>query len=330
MSAATRLSLALETGHVALPEDGTIAFFRPPSDLPDLIDRTRVQVIHGFRPTHDAFAARGYDTRPTAQGPFAAAIVFLPRARAHAHAMIAKAMSLTTAGNPVIIDGSKTDGIESILKSLRKDGFAPGEALSKAHGKTFTVNAQPIPAWAATETTLPSGQVTRPGAFSADGIDPASALLASALPPLNGTIADLGAGWGYLSGEVLKSDKVETCHLIEAEYDALDAARQNITDPRAHFHWADATTFDAVKGFDHIVTNPPFHTSRSADPALGQAFIQASARLIAPRGTVWLVANRHLPYESALRQNFAELTELPGDKGFKLYRASRPKAKKAR
>ena len=61
--------------------------------------------------------------------------------------------------------------------------------------------------------------------------------------------------------------------LIEAEADALDCARLNITDARARFHWADATVIRPTKLWDAVVMNPPFHTTREADPGLGMAFL---------------------------------------------------------
>ena len=58
---------------------------------------------------------------------------------------------------------------------------------------------------------------------------------------------------------------------------------------------------------DAVVMNPPFHTGRTAEPGLGQAFITAAARLLAPQGQLWMVANRHLPYETALGGQFAHV-----------------------
>ncbi|MDN5785978.1 class I SAM-dependent methyltransferase, partial [Pseudorhodobacter sp.] len=135
---------------------------------------------------------------------------------------------------------------------------------------------------------------------------------------------DLGAGWGYLSRAILSRAGVKELHLVEADANALDCARTNITDPRAQFHWADATSFKLDRGVDAVVCNPPFHTTRDADPGLGAAFILAAARLLAPHGTLWLVANRHLPYGRTLTPLFREIEEIGSDPRFRLTRASRP------
>ena len=46
--------------------------------------------------------------------------------------------------------------------------------------------------------------------------------------------------------------------------------------------------------------------------------------MLAAHGKLWMVANRHLPYEAALREHFRNVEELPGDGGFKLFHATRP------
>ncbi|MDE3120427.1 MAG: class I SAM-dependent methyltransferase [Paracoccaceae bacterium] len=327
----TRLSLALDSGALVLPSEGPVAVFHPKAgdDLAPL-GRDRVRVITGFKPDHDAFAAQGYACATEPEGSYAAAIVCLPRARAEARALIASAAAHLPEGAPLVVDGQKTDGIDSAISDLRK--LAPvGEALAKAHGKLAVMHAPPawvLAPWQAQPTVLPGGLKTLPGVFSADGIDPGSALLAAALPQkLPRRVADLGAGWGYLSREVLTRDGVAEVHLVEADAAALDCARENVTDPRAVFHWADATDAKAaaqIGPVDAVVMNPPFHSGRAADPALGLAFIRAAAGMLTTSGTLWMVANRHLPYEALLRERFREVEEIGGDSRFRLTRAARP------
>lgn len=324
-----RLAQAIDTGLFTLPPEGSIVVLRPRigdelSDLP----RDRLLVATGFRPDHDWFAARGYATAPRATGEFAAAILCLPRAKAQARAMLAEASALVATGGPVVVDGQKTDGIDAVLKDLRARLPASAklsETLSKAHGKlaVFTAKAD-LADWAAQPAQV-DGFTTLPGVFSADGIDRGSALLAEALPAdMKGRVADLGAGWGFLSRKVLSFAGVKECHLVEAEADALDCARLNITDDRAQFYWADATTWKAPRGMDHIVMNPPFHTGRGTDPALGTGFIAAAARNLNPQGALWLVANRHLPYDRSLTALFRDVAEIGGDGSYRLTRAAVP------
>ena len=137
-------------------------------------------------------------------------------------------------------------------------------------------------------------------------------------------VADFGAGWGFLSRAILAQDSVKELDLIEAEADALECAKRNITDPRARFFWADATTFKPAKLWECVVMNPPFHVGRDADAGLGMAFIKAAHRGLTPSGSLLLVANRHLPYEPLLRQLFKQVEEIGGDSAFRLFRAAAP------
>lgn len=324
----SRLSLALEDGILRLPETGRIAVFSPDvnADI-SALPKNRVEVISRLFPVHSAFKRQGFATAVDPSGRYAASLICLPRAKAQARATVALALSVTD--GTLWIDGQKTDGIESMLKDLRRRG-TPGEVIVKAHGKLFPVASAEVSDWleAPRTITTSSGQTfqTAPGVFSADGVDPGSMALAAALPrDMKGHVIDLGAGWGYLAAAMLASGKVTELDLVEADHAALDAARSNVTDPRARFHWADALTFRS-EPVDHVVTNPPFHTGRSPDSALGQAFILAAARLLKPKGQLWLVANRHLPYERTLESAFREVRTLSETGGYKITEARAPKA----
>jgi 16S rRNA (guanine1207-N2)-methyltransferase len=259
-------------------------------------------------------------------------VVVLPRSKALARGLIAAACSISA--GVVIVDGQKTDGVDSILKDCRKRGEVT-EVMSKAHGKLFVLrgHAGDFADWALPDAPQQVGEgfVTVPGIFSADGVDPASRLLADTLPRTIGkTVADLGAGWGYLARRVLERAEITALHLVEDDHAALDCARRNVDDPRAQFHWADATAWRPGQPLDAVVMNPPFHTGRAAEPALGQAFIASAAACLAPHGRLWLVANRHLPYEVTLAQHFASHEEIAGDNRFKVLVAQRPTRHKSR
>ncbi|MDK3016980.1 class I SAM-dependent methyltransferase [Pseudodonghicola flavimaris] len=322
-----RLALAVAEGGLSLPEVGPIAVLHPRADA-DLAPLTlaRVRIVQPFRPDHDALAAAGWTTGwQLPEGMrFAAVVVMLPRAKRQAQALIAEAAARSD--GLVIVDGSKTDGVDSLWRALRKRLSVVG-GLSKAHGRIFwfAADAAALADWQAPDRQQVEGFTTAPGVFSADGIDPASRLLVDHLPAhLGAHVADLGAGWGYLSAHLLQDARLETLDLVEADRIALTCAEANISDPRVRFHWADARRFHADRPLDAVVMNPPFHTERSADPGLGQAFIAAAARLLSPRGQLWMVANRHLPYEAALSAAFAVHQEIAGDTRFKIFHATRP------
>jgi 16S rRNA (guanine1207-N2)-methyltransferase len=292
----------------------------------DALKGCDLQIVQGFKPDFDAFERAGFAPQTAPEGMFDLAIVAVPRVKAEARALIADA---ATRGVRVVVDGQKTDGIDSLLKDVRKR--APITALvSKAHGKAFmfdgTTGTADFSDWADPGVlSIVEDFKTRLGVFSSDRIDKASAALVAALPEkLPATVADFGAGWGYLSRHILTHEGVKKLHIVEAEAAALDCARLNVDDPRAVFHWADATEFTVKPGLDGIIMNPPFHTTRAADPALGQAFIASAARCLAPHGHLWMVANRHLPYEAKLAEMFGTVVEIGGTPAFKILQASKP------
>lgn len=323
-----RLALAL-SGADRLPGTGRILVIGAGGGLAHL-PQERTVVVQGVRPDHDLLAAEGWAVAPDlagAGGDFAAAVVFLPRARAAARDAVAEAARRVRPGGPVWVDGQKTDGIDPMLKDLRSR-TAVSAPLAKAHGRIFRFAAgAELDDWLAGDLHPAPGFVTRPGVFSAEKVDPGSAILAEALPErLPQRVADLGAGWGWLAAQVLGRDGVGELHLVEADHAALACAGRNVTDPRARFHWADATRFRPGVPLDAVVMNPPFHSGRAADPSLGAAFIAAAAGMLAPSGRLWMVANRHLPYEAVLARHFREVTATGGDPAFKVLAAARPVA----
>lgn len=330
----TRLALALSDG---LPEgDFLVIGARGADDLSPL-DPGRTRIQQGHFPDHRALAARGFQVAPVVDGRFDAVLVILPRSKTEARARIADAASRLAPGAALWIDGQKTDGIDSVLREMRS--LAPvDEVHSKAHGKIFRLTVPSgdwLPSdWTVRANEVAPGFVTRPGVFSADGVDPGSAMLAAALPDRMPTrVVDLGAGWGWLSAQALARPGIEVIHLVEADHAALESARDNIADPRARFHWADARDFTLSEPVNGVIMNPPFHEGRVADPRIGADFIAAAARLLTGAGRLWMVANRHLPYETVLAQHFGQVAEIRGDNRFKVIEATgagRGAARKAR
>lgn len=333
MVKSSRLFLMFDTGQIAVPAAGNICLFRAsPSCVRGIFPGERTFSSQSFKPAHDQLAEMGIQDFDQVAPPVSMAVMQLTRSRDENRALFAKAYSALAPGGTLVVDGAKTDGIESLLKAVRK--LLPvDETVSKAHGKVFWLTKTDSPAvlsdWAKALEPRKNqdGYWSAAGMFSAEHIDKASALLAPLLAgKLSGQGADLGAGWGYLSDQALKTnEKIASLDLIEAEATALDCAKRNVTDPRAGFMWQDVTAMPTKNHYDFVVLNPPFHLSRKPDPALGQRFIEAAARILTPKGKLYLVANKQLAYESSLDACFHHSEQIEITPQFKCIFARKPK-----
>jgi 16S rRNA (guanine1207-N2)-methyltransferase len=277
-----------------------------------------------------ALRSRGMPILEELGGEWDVALLFLPRAKAYARHLMASVLAHCDVSR-VVIDGPKTNGIETFLKDIRKD-VTLVQTLSKAHGKIAWFDVDPTQTIGFEPGTLEKnadGFYTFPGAFSQNGIDNASAALISCLPDTLGKhVVDLGAGWGFLAHHALSRAGIERLDLVESFQPSVMSAQKNIADTRAVFHWADALAWKPETLADTVIMNPPFHTGRTADPDLGRDFIRKAAQILKPKGRLLLVANRHLPYETTLTQEFQSVQEIGGTSGFKVIFAERPKRRK--
>jgi 16S rRNA (guanine1207-N2)-methyltransferase len=173
------------------------------------------------------------------------------------------------------------------------------------------------------------GLWSRPGLFSWDHVDAGSEMLADSVPEyITGIGIDIGAGNGFLAREILAHcPKVERLDLVEAEYRALICQEATLAPHAGRFtlRWADALKDLPPATYDFAVMNPPFHTGRADNNALGRAFIRAASATLRNGGTLWMVANRHLPYEEELARAFKTHDIVEDEDGYKIIRAERPK-----
>jgi len=338
------LFLPLNEGHLAWPASGAL-FLRARAGVPLQAGSWPGLACHQtFAP--DAAALERLrlrmltDDLDTATQKFPLVLILPPRQRDEARALLARALRLTERGGRIVACMSNDEGARSGEADLERI-VGPLTTLTKNKCRVFWSAPldQPhddalVEEWLRLDAVRPIADgrfVSRPGVFAWDRIDVASQLLAEHLPSdLAGRAADLGAGFGYLSVELLqRCARIAALDLYEAERRALDLARRNLAalESRAaiRYCWHDVTA-GLTDRYDVIVCNPPFHTHARADrPDIGRRFIAIAAQSLLPGGRLWLVANRHLPYEQALGAGFERVRIVTQQHGFKIVEAMRAK-----
>jgi 16S rRNA (guanine1207-N2)-methyltransferase len=330
------LFLPFETGELPVPSEQHRWLFLnatvpAPSDL-DL--RSKLICVQDFRPEHISLLKAGYKALPEldAGENFSGALILLGKHRNENRRNISLALTRTLEGTPVLVAGSRTLGIESIRREVA--ARLPIEASwSKHHAQVFQF-ACPAEWPSAPDDHSTSVEVdnfifrTAPGMFSSKAVDAGSASLIPHLGLLKGSVADFGAGWGYLSLMALRgSPGIESIHLYEAGHSSIRAAEENLGTIESkipiHFHWSDLAQEPPALKFDTVIMNPPFHNGRRVEPDIGRRFIELAAGSLKPGGQLLMVANRQLPYEATLQGAFRKFDRISEDRLYKVIRAVR-------
>lgn len=268
-----------------------------------------------------------------APGSAASAVVLAPPGTIERRRVIALVLKTLADGAPLTVLAPNDKGGTRLAAELEAFGCTAGTA-SKRHHRIADCTRPSTPvgldeAIAAGDPQLvPAiGLWSQPGLFNWDSIDPGSQLLLDHLPALSGRGADLGCGIGVLGRAIMADGACSALTLIDVDARALAVAEANVPGKTVSRLWADVRSArDLPIGLDFVVTNPPFHDGGAEDRLLGQTFIEKAAGMLRPGGELWLVANRHLPYEATLTPLFAEIEPVAQARGFKVYRAAKAAA----
>ncbi|WP_221801012.1 class I SAM-dependent methyltransferase [Oceanobacter mangrovi] len=160
-----------------------------------------------------------------------------------------------------------------------------------------------------------------PGVFSQGSLDKGTALLLQHLPELKGRVLDLGCGCGVIG----LSKAAPAASLVMADVDAmaLQSAALNSTRMGIAATTVASDGFSDIDGkFDVIVSNPPFHTGKQTDYHVAMELLSQSRAHLKAGGSLWLVANRHLPYEEWAQQYFPNIDMVAHGQAFKVLKFS--------
>lgn len=280
------------------------------------------------------FIGQGRDPLELPPAPVQVAVVFATKHREEVLFHLAMAAERLEEGGILILTAANDLGAGSLEKRV-KELFGSCEPFSKhkcrvlyAVKKVESLDPELQKSWLAQgdlRPTGPEGLWSCPGIFSWKRPDDGSRFLLDFIPDrLSGHGADFGAGNGFLAKSLLsRNPGVTAFDLLEVEKKALDAARKNLAsgEPSScplNYHWTDITQGSGLSGLDFIVMNPPFHAERGSIPVLGQRFIGEALQALRFGGKLFMVANRHLPYEATFSSTRGVLKRRSEASGFKV------------
>jgi len=314
--------------------DNSSGLNMPASAMPA---KSQVALVQPWRPFYLPLKQAGFDVSPVNQWQgreFTGGLLNLSKHKGLNHNNFLALLKQVKPNGLIIVSGEKSAGAQSMLKWVNRNFDLQGK-LTKNHKVIFWLrvpehlDAELLSSLTPPVQTFGEHYQTSPGMFSHGRVDQGSQVLIETVKHLvSGKTADLGAGWGYLSVEIVKNNNIcQALDLYEADFDALENARRHLKNESGRlpiqFFWHDIVREPITNHYDTIITNPPFHNGRDQDLALGQRFIAVAASRLKLGGQFFLVANRHLPYEKHLKQSFAAFMTLYEDRAFKVLAAKR-------
>lgn len=331
-AAINALWLPFQTGAIAWST--SYLFLRARTgNFPEQVKPAQLECIQTFKPFSDQLERAGWHVGVDIEKKYPVVLLLPPPQRDETRALFALALESVEDDGVVVVSMQNNAGAKSGEADLRK--LAPDlQSLSKSKCRVFwtrkrNIDQELMQSWLAFDQPRlieATGLISRPGVFAWDRIDIASKLLSEYLPAdLSGLGADLGAGTGFLAHFVLShSESVKSMDVFEAEARSLECAKLNLapfeTRVGLRYFWHDVT--NGIQGpYDFIISNPPFHLGREEARALGQSFIEVAAKAMKPGGGFYMVANRHLPYESILEKYYSKVSVLALQDGFKVFQA---------
>lgn len=236
---------------------------------------------------------------------------YLARAVAGAAAAAGMPARLVFGGNNKHLSRSMNDVLaESFTEVSASRGRGKFRCLTAAGPRAVTY--APIEA---------GGYTAFGGVFAGAREDHGGALLADALlddPQSLGRVLDLGCGNGSVAKRLLDAGAEVTA--TDSDADAVLSARALLD---CEVTWDDAGSAFPDGSFDTVALNPPFHDRAGVDATLVQHLLDASVRLLAPGGSLFMVHNSHLRYRGEVEARFGHVAEIARNPKFTVLRARR-------
>lgn len=163
-----------------------------------------------------------------------------------------------------------------------------------------------------------------PGVFAREKLDIGSQVLLQHLQlPTQGTVVDLGCGNGLLALTVASQNPQLKVIATDDSAAAALSARHNAGLNRLNIDVRHGDVLQAVsEKADLILCNPPFHDGHKQLTNIAQRMFEESRLRLNAHGVLYVIANRHLPYQPLLNRLFHKVSVVSSDPRFSVYRCS--------
>lgn len=171
--------------------------------------------------------------------------------------------------------------------------------------------------------------MTLPGVFSHGKLDIGTRVLLEHLPaPAHGKLLDLGCGSGVIGLSLKHQQNALDVTLADVDAFALRSAQLNSMRLGLSADVVASDGLQQIEGrFDYIISNPPFHQGKQTNYRFAEELFRQAGKHLVTDGQLWIVANRHLPYEEWASERFATVETLAQQDGFKILCLSQVKGK---
>ncbi len=266
---------------------------------------------------------------------FDTVVLFYPKSKEQLAYSLAEISALIDDNTQLYLTGDNKGGIKSLAAHAAKLGLHAHKLDNAKHCLWFALSglaAKPLPlqpfAQFSAKVQLSAGQsaftlpfCSLPGVFNHGKLDSGTALLLQQLSHIqSGRVLDFACGAGII-GAALKRQHpalelwaTDICALAVASTQATLALNQLSGTVLCQDGLA-----AGLPKFNHIVSNPPFHTGLKTDLSIAEQFISQCRQQLLSGGTLTLVANSHLPYAQWLQAQFGNVRELARQQGFVVY-----------
>ncbi|MBF7074200.1 methyltransferase [Glaciecola sp. MH2013] len=276
---------------------------------------------------------------------FDGAIIYLPKAKQQLEMLIANLAELVKDGGQLLIVGENKAGIKSVSKLLEKVGENANKIDGAKHCGLVCVEvsaamvaktkAFDIKKYGVKRTYSVNGQeltvFSLPGVFGHKQFDPGTQLLLQQFEPrsdkllnMKGQVLDFACGTGIIGTYLAKMNAKIKITMSDVSALAVYCSEQTL---KLNSVEGSVIASDGMKEvnltFDHVISNPPFHTGVHTNYSITQQFIAQAHKQTRPRGSLNIVANKFLPYTEVLQATYFRAKTLVSTNKYNIYEAAK-------